>query len=1318
MQEQNPWERIGLGPDQPLTDLEQQLLTRFEAEGTKVLGLRLERRADGSVFIASFAPSESTRGTGLTLVQLGEGGSALFGNGQYLLAAVVFTLSLRLAARHFGSAHDDTLTLANNLAQAVSAQGLLTGARGIQEIVLETRQRIFGAEHPGTLTSAHNLAAVLGAQGDLTGARRLEEYVLDARRRTQGTEHPDTLTAASNLGNTLCDQGELIDGLKIHKEVYEKRKRIFGDEHLDTQTSASCLASAHAALGDIETARGLQESVFETRKRLLGVEHPSTLSAACNLAQTLSEQGDRVGARSILELVLESRRRVLGSEHPDTLTSSGNLAEVLRNLGDLSGARNLHESVLEIRKRLLGFEHPDTLISAGNLATTLLELNDLVGARRIQEMVLETHQRVLGPKHPHTLISGGNLASTLSEQGDFAGARGVHEWVLEARKQMLGAEHPDTLISAGNLATALCALGDLDTARGIAEFVFDARTRVLGVEHPDSLTAASNLARILWSQGDVAGARIIEESVFETRRRVLGAEHPGTLISANNLAVMLRELGYQDRAFGLHKSAFDTMLDVLGKVHRETLVSARNLAITLQDQGKLDECLGVCIRAMQALAEAPRVDSSALLAATEFPVLTDLNRDWPVSTVTALPQLLLSLSESVRAQLTSLPVDQAEPLYKALLTLHWRWAVFASYKLPESARIDETLRILAPLHGTQAWLEIGHEAVQSALKSSGPEDPAAHFYAKALESAQQLREQLNAALQQRAHSNQTALGLQHRLSRIRNGEGDEANAVATDPSLALRLQAAWESSRQSAEAARLALEDLTVRSGVANAAVKQALDALAADNPDLKSLAQQPVPTQAGIQAGLAEDELWLVPLPCHLIKPDLDKLNEQAANNPSFVLAVRRGQAGQIVNTLPSSHLSLYSDWCRGSVRLNQRGLLRDGGPGLELARQQPMQVEPLELLRSAAQAGFWNKLSPMLHGIRCIHLVTAFGWHDLMLEPGRPAELADVVLHRYCGLPAYWRRSQRERRADRPALRYGWIHDEGWDSGSPILFTPLDSIYLSHRGLGQPQSLQDLHDHGPAADVLVISSHGYMGSDGSARGGRLVIGGQALSALSLPRRRNPGDLQAEGEGLRGLIALSCFGGVVGSTGHGDALGFIATLQAAGLEWAVACLAPVADFYTPLFSAVLLHQMQAQDDPALALENAKHLVTKGAWDRTVQQEVIEPLRQAYRQRMLDLLHDATALATDEAQARRQQQILGTVRGWSLPGAYRRALSSMGVEEILPNSAEGQEAFVDDCLDVLLRAPQERSGQDEQEDGYVVQALEHLAAVAVFFGRG
>ncbi len=64
------------------------------------------------------------------------------------------------------------------------------------------------------LTAMNNLAESLSAQGDLPGARTLREQVVAGCRRILGDEHPDTVTAMHSSTSPLpsCLHGGAAPG--------------------------------------------------------------------------------------------------------------------------------------------------------------------------------------------------------------------------------------------------------------------------------------------------------------------------------------------------------------------------------------------------------------------------------------------------------------------------------------------------------------------------------------------------------------------------------------------------------------------------------------------------------------------------------------------------------------------------------------------------------------------------------------------------------------------------------------------------------------------------------------------------------------------------------------------------------------------------------------------------------------------------------------------------------------------------------------------------------------------------------------------------
>lgn len=202
------------------------------------------------------------------------------------------------------------------------------------EAALALDRENLGEEHPGTLATMNNLAVSFKALGYLTGARTLQDQILEILERVLGREHPDTLSARNNLSATLFDLGNFADSSKLQEQILEIRRHVLGGEHLDTLSSMNNLAETLHALGDLAGARKLHQQTLEIRQRVLGPEHPGTLTSRNNLATTLKDLGDLDGARKLHQQNLEIHERFLGSEHPNTTTSTWNLLLTVHQLND------------------------------------------------------------------------------------------------------------------------------------------------------------------------------------------------------------------------------------------------------------------------------------------------------------------------------------------------------------------------------------------------------------------------------------------------------------------------------------------------------------------------------------------------------------------------------------------------------------------------------------------------------------------------------------------------------------------------------------------------------------------------------------------------------------------------------------------------------------------------------------------------------------------------------------------------------------------------------------------------------------------------
>lgn len=295
--------------------------------------------------------------------------------------------------------------------------------------------------------------------------------------------------------------------------------------------------------------------------------------------------------------------------------------------------------------------------------------------------------------------------------------------------------------------------------------------------------------------------------------------------------------------------------------------------------------------------------------------------------------------------------------------------------------------------------------------------------------------------------------------------------------------------------------------------------------------------------------------------------------------------------------------------------------------------QVLSLPELRSLAQRAFWAVLAEAAPAVTRWHVVSGPGLHSLPLDVGRPAA---VDAHYYCGLPAYWRL----RRQPLPLPAAAGLDvavDAAWASSAPIPFVEAELALLRQvfAATGGVQHLDGrrLFAGDTRCPRLQLACHGR--AEGAASGlyGVLLLDGQVLD----PARASalPG---AIGE----LFASACLAGLVSTTQGGDAYGVVAALQLRGVGAAIACLAPVPDFYMPLLVSLYWHARAAGRRPPAALAEAKRELLGGDWP----EGLLAPVHDTYVELMVEVLRRAQAPAADAGNAGGLAGLLGSLTRW------------------------------------------------------------------------
>lgn len=1002
------------------------------------------------------------------------------------------------------------------------------------------------------------------------------------------------------------DSGEWLPG---------KRERIQMLEPGEVE-AAQEQARLLFAQGDLAGARALQECVLATLAHVFGAEDTVVHIAAHNLASTIRGQGDLAGARVLQERVFAAFERVFGAEHPNTLAAAGNLAVTMHDEGDLSGARNIHERILLIHERMHGAKDPLTLTAVSNLASTIHTQGDLTGARVLQERVFESRKCVLGDEHPDTLTAESNLSATMRTLGDLTSARKLAKHVFDTRKSKYGEEHPHTLVAANNLAATMRDQNDLVGARVLQERVLDINERVLGAEHPLTLTAALELAATMRSQSDLAGARALDERVFVTHERVLGLEHHTTLTAGNNLSATMHAQGDYVGARVLLEVIFSSSARSLGAKHPTTLSIANNLAWTMRAQGDLASARRVDLTLLRTLDTIADVGNVVFRAAQktvgkllEDSAASETAPDWLAEVLDLLPQV----SRNLQSHLEVRGADSTATVVDDYVRFHHYWLALCARWAPAT-----TPRAVAPLHGLEAW-STALGALLNAESAGGLNKPQ-HTFLQARQALADIRARIAA--------------VDAAIARL--ADNDAQRALTQLAQLRTRREALTQEERQGLARYQHARQTLQASDPVFAAAVRP-LERSADDYTRVLPAGEALVIVCRIDDAAALAIVLGTGPRIATIPLPELTRFHAQ----------VLQAHADERSSSQRAPTLRDYLDAeADGSPRMNSMTLPQPPSASADDFRP-AYPVSTLSELRASAEQSFWASLQAAFPDVIRWQVVTGPGLHSLPLDLGRPAALAA----RYsCGLPAYWR--LREQPLPLPALAGLEVAvDAAWATPAPIPFVEAE-LALLQRVLAATGAVQRLD----AASLLAghrrcprvqLACHGRREGESGRAYGVLLLDGQVLdpvAAASLPG--------AIGE----FFASACVGGVVASTQGGDALGLVAALQLRGVTAAIACLAPVPDFYMPLLVALYWHARVQGHAPPDALAQAKHALRAGDWPPAL----LAPIGDAYVDLMVEVLQRAQYASGSGA---------GTTdahRGRGLTGFLNRLLARAPIAERPP----------------------------------------------------
>lgn len=365
--------------------------------------------------------------------------------GRYTEAESVGRGVLDLLLRSPGAEPIEVIRARDGLGGTLMALGRYDEARTLfEQADREAVTTLGDAEVPRTLSIRNNLAEAMGLQGQYQASLELHQSILTARVALLGGRNPLTLHSALRTATMLRLLGRYREAL----EIQQHNSRLHGQE-LDRNHGQTLNADHNLALclrrdGKLYQARALLASVRKRRVARRGRRHPDTLRAGADFAMLLREAGELREAYEIADETASLYALQLGELHPYAVGTRANLALLQGDAGDDDGARELAEQTLRQMSDAVGADHPWTLGCAFNTATARQRLGDVEGAVRLGHDLVDRAVRTLGPGHPLTTTAQSALARDLRAAGETALAERLHADALARITELLGDGHRHT----------------------------------------------------------------------------------------------------------------------------------------------------------------------------------------------------------------------------------------------------------------------------------------------------------------------------------------------------------------------------------------------------------------------------------------------------------------------------------------------------------------------------------------------------------------------------------------------------------------------------------------------------------------------------------------------------------------------------------------------------------------------------------------------------------------------------------------------------------------------------------------------------------
>lgn len=291
-------------------------------------------------------------------------GAVLVQGGDYAEGARAFAHARDAAIRTLGEAHDLSLALGDQLADALISLGEPQQAEIAARSAIAANERR-AKPNPMLLAGTwQTLGAALSAAGRGPEATAALQKAIAIRVEQFGDSSVETAAAYDMMAVSLHDQRRFDEAERYARHGVGIWTRLAPETR---NAAAAYMTMAMILFAQDQTQEAIEwaQKGMALQVAILGVDHPTTIATFANTAAIGDALGLYTTAEPLHRLVLEARLRRLGPNHPLTALTLGNLAVNLERQGKLDEAADFYRRSFDTYRRTLPDGHPERIAIAG-----------------------------------------------------------------------------------------------------------------------------------------------------------------------------------------------------------------------------------------------------------------------------------------------------------------------------------------------------------------------------------------------------------------------------------------------------------------------------------------------------------------------------------------------------------------------------------------------------------------------------------------------------------------------------------------------------------------------------------------------------------------------------------------------------------------------------------------------------------------------------------------------------------------------------------------------------------------------------------------